>query len=82
MDLSDVGGNMMNGAHIASIGGSWMSLVYGFGGMRDYGGEMSFRPRLPAGWTRLRFPLTVRGNLIHVDVRRKRRPTRSMEGTD
>ena len=39
MDLSDVGGNMMNGAHIASIGGSWMSLVYGFGGMRDYGGE-------------------------------------------
>jgi alpha,alpha-trehalose phosphorylase len=70
MDLSDVGGNMMNGAHIASIGGSWMSLVYGFGGMRDYGGAMSFRPRLPAGWTRLRFPLTVRGNLIQVDVRR------------
>jgi alpha,alpha-trehalose phosphorylase len=71
MDLSDVGGNMMNGAHIASIGGSWLSLVYGFGGMRDYGGEMSFRPRLPAGWTGLRFPLTVRGNRIHVDIGRK-----------
>src|SRR3546814_9930492 len=28
MDLSDVGGNMMHGAHIASIGGSWMALVY------------------------------------------------------
>jgi alpha,alpha-trehalose phosphorylase len=69
MDMSDVGGNMRNGAHIASIGGSWMSLVYGFAGLRDHGGAISFRPRLPAGWAKLRFPLTVRGNLIHVDIR-------------
>jgi alpha,alpha-trehalose phosphorylase len=69
MDLSDVGGNMMHGAHIASIGGSWMSLVYGFGGMRDYGGDITFRPRLPTGWTKLRFRLTVRGNLVQVEVR-------------
>jgi alpha,alpha-trehalose phosphorylase len=68
MDLSDVGGNMLHGAHIASIGGSWMCLVYGFGGMRDYGGEVAFRPRLPSGWTKLCFRLTVRGNLVHVEV--------------
>lgn len=68
MDLSDVGGNMMHGVHIASIGGSWMSLVYGFGGMRDYGGNIAFRPRLPAGWTRLRFHLIVRGSLMEVEV--------------
>ncbi len=49
MDLSDVGGNMLHGAHIASIGGSWMCLVYGFGGMRDHGGNITFRPRLPDG---------------------------------
>jgi alpha,alpha-trehalose phosphorylase len=29
MDLSDVGGNMRHGPHIASIGGTWMALVYG-----------------------------------------------------
>ena len=52
MDLSDVGGNMMHGAHIASIGGAWMALVYGFAGMRDYGGGISFRPRLPSEWRR------------------------------
>ena len=69
MDLSDVGGNMLHGAHIASIGGSWMCLVYGFGGMRDYGGNITFRPRLPDDWTRLGFRLTVRGNLIQVEVR-------------
>ncbi len=69
MDLRDVGGNMMNGAHIASIGGSWMALVYGFAGMRDHHGVLSFRPRIPAAWDRLRFRLTVRGNLFEVDVR-------------
>jgi alpha,alpha-trehalose phosphorylase len=68
MDLGDVGGNMMQGAHIASIGGTWLALVYGFGGMRDRGGEISFRPRLPKEWRRLRFPLTVRGNRFTVDI--------------
>jgi alpha,alpha-trehalose phosphorylase len=60
---------MMNGAHIASIGGSWLALVYGFGGMRDHHGVLSFRPRVPDDWQRLRFRLTVRGNLIEVDIR-------------
>ena len=69
MDLADVGGNMMHGAHIASIGGTWLALVYGFGGMRDYGGHISFRPRLPGDWRRLCFRLTIRGNFIHVDIR-------------
>ena len=68
MDLADVGGNMMHGAHIASIGGTWLALVYGFGGMRDYGGHISFRPRLPSDWRRLRFRLTIRGNFVHVDI--------------
>ena len=40
MDLSDVGGNVMHGAHIASIGGTWMALIYGFAGMRDAGGRV------------------------------------------
>jgi alpha,alpha-trehalose phosphorylase len=70
MDLGDVGGNMMNGAHIASIGGSWMALVYGFAGMRDHHGVLSVRPRIPRQWRRLRFRLTVRGKRVVVDVRR------------
>jgi alpha,alpha-trehalose phosphorylase len=68
MDLSDVGGNMMHGAHIASIGGTWLALVYGFAGMRDHGGRISFRPRMPAEWRALRFPLTVRGRRLRVEI--------------
>jgi alpha,alpha-trehalose phosphorylase len=69
MDLADVGGNMMHGAHIASIGGTWLALVYGFGGMRDHGGHISFRPRLAGDWRRLSFRLTIRDSFIQVDIR-------------
>ena len=42
MDLADVGGNVKDGCHIASMGGTWMMLTYGFGGMRDDDGTLSF----------------------------------------
>jgi Trehalose and maltose hydrolases (possible phosphorylases) len=41
MDLADVGGNVKDGCHIASMGGTWMMLTYGFGGMRDHDGTLS-----------------------------------------
>ena len=31
MDLADVGGNVRDGCHIASMGGTWMGVVYGLG---------------------------------------------------
>ena len=45
MDLADVGGNVKDGCHIASMAGTWMMLTYGFGGMRDDDGMLSFWPR-------------------------------------
>jgi alpha,alpha-trehalose phosphorylase len=69
VDLADIGGNVVDGVHVASAGGVWMALVYGFGGLRDYDGELDFHPRLPAGWSRLRFPLAWRDRRIEVDVR-------------
>jgi alpha,alpha-trehalose phosphorylase len=71
VDLADIGGNVIDGVHIASMGGTWMALVYGFGGMRDHDGRLSFRPRLPERWSRLCFRLTVRGQRIEVDVDRE-----------
>ncbi|KKK92853.1 hypothetical protein LCGC14_2698780, partial [marine sediment metagenome] len=48
----------------------WISLVYGFAGMRDFEGRLSFRPRLPASWTKLCFKLIVQGNTINIDIRK------------
>jgi alpha,alpha-trehalose phosphorylase len=69
MDLADVGGNVKDGCHIASMGGTWMMLTYGLGGMRDDDGMLSFWPRrAPEDNAILRFPLTYRGRLLQVDI--------------
>jgi alpha,alpha-trehalose phosphorylase len=69
MDLADVGGNVRNGCHIASMGGTWMMLTYGFGGMRDYDGTLSFWPRrAPQVNAILRFPVTYRDNVLEVEI--------------
>ena len=69
MDLADVGGNVKDGCHIASMGGTWMVFTYGFGGLRDYDGTLSFRPqRPPEPQASLRFPLTYRGRVLDVEI--------------
>ena len=68
MDLGDVAGNVKDGCHIAAMGGAWMVAVYGFAGMRDYNGHLSFHPKLPETVKRLRFPLTIQGQRLEVDI--------------
>jgi alpha,alpha-trehalose phosphorylase len=69
MDLADVGGNVKDGCHIASMGGSWMLLTYGLGGMRDDNGTLSFWPRrAPEDNAILRFPVTYRGQMLQVEI--------------
>jgi alpha,alpha-trehalose phosphorylase len=68
MDLSDLEHNTRDGLHMASLAGSWIAAVTGFGGMRDHGGELSFRPRLPAALAQLRFRLLYRGRCLQVTI--------------
>jgi len=69
MDLADVGGNVKDGCHIASMGGTWMAFAYGFGGLRDYDGSLSFRPqRPPEDRASLRFPITYRQQVLDVEI--------------
>jgi len=68
MDLADVAGNVSDGVHVASTGGAWMSLVFGFGGVRDFDGELTIDPRLPASWRRLVFPIRFQNRQIRVSL--------------
>jgi alpha,alpha-trehalose phosphorylase len=81
VDLADVHGNTADGIHIASCGGTWLALVAGFGGLRESDGEISFHPRLPAEWERLRFRVQVRGQLVEVDMTRDATTYRLVDGT-
>src|SRR4051794_22885664 len=71
MDLDDLEHNTRDGVHIASLAGTWIAAVAGFGGMRDHDGSPRFTPRLPEALNRLAFRLCVRGRRLLVDVRPK-----------
>jgi alpha,alpha-trehalose phosphorylase len=66
IDLRDHAGNTSDGLHLASLAGTWLVAVAGFGGMRDYGDTLSFAPRLPSEISRLKFRLLYRGRRLQV----------------
>jgi alpha,alpha-trehalose phosphorylase len=68
MDLADIGANVEHGCHIASMGGTWMALINGVGGMRDYDGQISFNPALDARLKTLQFSLLIRGRRLRVEI--------------
>jgi alpha,alpha-trehalose phosphorylase len=68
MDLRDLEHNVRDGLHIASLAGTWIALVNGFGGMRDHGGVLSFAPRLPDGIASLSFSIVRRGFRLRVEI--------------
>ncbi|MGY4644365.1 beta-phosphoglucomutase family hydrolase [Cellulomonas sp. URHB0016] len=66
VDVADTAGNLRDGVHVASAGGTWMALVQGFAGYRWHGTR--FAPMLPTRGRRLRFPLRIRGSSLEVDI--------------
>jgi alpha,alpha-trehalose phosphorylase len=82
MDLDDLEHNVRDGLHIASLAGAWSAAVAGFGGMRDEGDQLSFRPQLPEEITRLSFRLCYRGATIAVQIEREQATYRLITGTD
>ena len=68
VDLADNQGNTAEGMHIASAGGTWQTVVSGFGGFRVRNGVMTFDPWLPPGWERIEFRLQWHGDIVDVAV--------------
>ncbi|OYO22853.1 family 65 glycosyl hydrolase [Enemella dayhoffiae] len=69
VDLADRHGNTSDGVHVASAGGVWSALVYGFAGMHDNDAKLCFQPRLPESWPELRFRLHWRDTRLLVTLR-------------
>ena len=68
IDLRDLHHNTRDGLHMASLAGAWMTMVVGFGGLRDDEGILALDPLLPDGISRLRFRLRWRDFRLAVDV--------------
>ncbi len=71
LDLDDFNENTYQGLHTAGLGSAWMTLVYGFAGMRNYHGNLSFRPYLPEKLEGYQFSIYFKSRELRVRVTEK-----------
>ncbi len=57
-----------SGIHAASMGGTWLAAITGFGGACLRGETLAFQPHLPAHWKRLAYSLAWRGVTVEVEI--------------
>lgn len=72
LDLDNYNNDTEDGLHITSMAGSWMSIVYGFGGLRILDNQLSLKPFLPNQWKSYSFKMLFRNRLIAVTVENER----------
>ena len=72
LDLDVERGGAAEGIHIANAALVWQAAVFGFAGMQTamQSDVLTFRPRLPAAWSRLAFPIAWKDRRAHVDITR------------
>ncbi len=68
LDLFNTHKNTKDGIHTANMGGTYMAIVYGFGGLRLKERGLHLAPYLPDGWESYRFRFLYRGSQIEAVV--------------
>ncbi|MDH3323273.1 MAG: family 65 glycosyl hydrolase domain-containing protein, partial [Flavobacteriaceae bacterium] len=66
LDLDDYNHEVHEGLHITSMAGTWLSIVQGFGGMRNFDNTLSFDPQIPQEWTSYSFKIDYRGSTLKI----------------
>ena len=64
IDLADTHTTIAGGLHMASLGGTWLTAVFGFAGLSLQGDEIALNPKLPAKWRSLGFAVEWRGRRL------------------
>lgn len=69
LDLKEVMSNTgKEGLHLAGMGETWQTVVFGFAGLHFGPDGPALTPRLPSGWKRLRFRFYWRGRLYEAQA--------------
>lgn len=68
LDLDNLQKNTEEGLHIANAGGAYMSIVYGFAGLRIKKEGVSMRPMLPKTWNAYSFRFLLGQAEVLVEV--------------
>jgi trehalose/maltose hydrolase-like predicted phosphorylase len=76
LDLADITGVTASGLHLATMGGLWQAIAFGFLGMSCHGGVLGLEPRLPPQWSQfamrcrvrsVRLSITLSGDRLEVE---------------
>jgi maltose phosphorylase len=66
LDLDDYNNEVDEGLHITSMAGTWLSVVQGFGGMRNFDYKLSFSPKIPKQWQSYAFKINYNGIILQI----------------
>jgi alpha,alpha-trehalose phosphorylase len=68
LDLFNTHKNTKDGIHTANMGGNFMAIVYGFGGLRIKESGICFAPVIPSCWEEYSFQINYEDSQIRVRV--------------
>jgi trehalose/maltose hydrolase-like predicted phosphorylase/hydroxymethylpyrimidine pyrophosphatase-like HAD family hydrolase len=68
LDVDDLTGTTSGGLHLATMGGVWQALVFGFAGIRATADGLTVDPRLPDAWDALEVKLSFRDRPVRVRI--------------
>jgi maltose phosphorylase len=71
LDLNNINNDTDDGLHITSMGGTWMSIVEGFAGLRIEDDKLCFTPTTPKKWGFYEFTLLFRGVKLEIRIDEK-----------
>jgi trehalose/maltose hydrolase-like predicted phosphorylase len=69
IDLDDLTGSTAGGLHLATMGGLWQALAFGFAGLRPKDDVLHVEPRLPSAWRALELRLRFRGSPVRLRIK-------------
>jgi beta-phosphoglucomutase family hydrolase len=68
LDMDNLTGTTAWGLHLATFGGVWQALVFGFAGVRPQPSGLVIDPHIPSRWARLRLRLQHHGRRLEVSA--------------
>ena len=70
IDVDDLTRSTASGLHLATMGGVWQALVFGFAGVRPRRDALVVDPRLPPEWGAIELRLRFRGSPLRLRIDR------------
>ena len=68
IDLDDLTESTGGGLHVATMGGVWQAITFGFAGVRPHAGRLEIDPHVPPAWDALEVRVRFRGSGVRVRV--------------